>query len=145
MHKPIAVLVSLVVALTTFAGVAAAQRFADPRQTPRSSPDSVAVGWECAVGNLCVWQNTGATSSRCSWFNQDNDWFVTPTVCSWAAAAGVLVKAAYNHGTSPNFTGVILYRDANFNTPIICIPQGWQAQWPEGITVRSHRWTSGPC
>lgn len=54
MHKSIVMLVSLVVALATFAGVATAERSADKIQVPMSGPEGVAVGWECAAGNLCV-------------------------------------------------------------------------------------------
>jgi hypothetical protein len=97
----------------------------------------------CPASNLCVWPVLDGSSSRCTWINKDNDWWNAPTVCSWASSRGV--KAVFNRGTSPNFTGVILYRGANFTQPEICVPQGFTATNSAGVILRSHQWTSGPC
>jgi hypothetical protein len=86
----------------------------------------------CPAGNLCVWPVLDGSRNRCTWLNQDNDWFNSPVVCSWASSQPV--KAVFNNGTSSSFTGVNLYRGANFI-----------ATNSAGVILRSHRWTSGSC
>jgi hypothetical protein len=92
----------------------------------------------CPAGSTCAWRDTAGNTSRCSWVNQDNDWWSTPTVCSWAQ--GNNTRALYNNGTSTNLEGVCYYTGANYTNPVVFLPQGWQWFWETGYRLRSHKW-----
>jgi hypothetical protein len=94
----------------------------------------------CSSGNVCVWPVTDGSRNRCSWVNRDNDWWNTPTVCSWSSSQ--TVKAIYNRGTSSSFSGVCLYANANYSHWLYYVPQGQQFVPSNQYIVRSHRWVS---
>jgi len=137
-----------VVALLSSQGVATAEPVAPAgREASTTSPvtipapvrhDLSPLALSCPLGNLCAWPVSDGSSNRCSWFNADNDWWTSPTVCSWASSR--TVNAVYSNGTSAN-AGVCLYPAANYggNTAYF-VAQGQQAPGFPGVRIRSHRW-----
>lgn len=149
MRKALCVLLVVVGALTGLVGTATADTGSADTAATRSATTGGAqtadsgVGAQalsCASGNLCVWPVTDGSRNRCSWVNRDNDWWNTPTVCSWSSSQ--TVKAIYNRGTSSSFSGVCLYANANFTHWLHYVPQGQQYVPGPQYIVRSHRWVS---
>lgn len=118
----------------------------DPQFHSVASGDITVQSWECPSGDLCVWDGERGTGNRCNWTNADNDWWSTPTVCSWADDRPV--KSIYNRGTNTGFIGVNLFAAANY-APASLVLCAWRGtRWEPsgtGAKMRSHRWTSGSC
>ncbi|TDV57693.1 peptidase inhibitor family I36 [Actinophytocola oryzae] len=146
MRKTLCVLVSVLAALFAVAGTASAAEPGTADYHVAPTGELTVLAWECAAGDLCVWDGAGGTGNRCSWTNADNDWWSTPTVCSWADDRPV--KSIYNRGQSTNYLGVNLYSAANYasSSRVLCAWQGtqWEANGT-GVKMRSHRWTSSDC
>jgi hypothetical protein len=126
------------------AAVTAADRALDIQ--PASPAVAARLALSCPSGSVCVWPNTGGTSSRCSWSNADADWRSGSVACSWSGSQPV--RAAYNAGTSSAYDVVCLYRNANYSSGAFYLFQGGDS-WTSsaGISLRSHRWLnpSTPC
>lgn len=91
-----------------------------------------------------MWNPHDGLGNRCSWTNRDNDWHSGTVVCSWSDDTPV--HSAFNNGTNADFSGVNLYRGANYTDLASCLPRGAKGNAPFGpIFLRSHRWTSGTC
>lgn len=103
-----------------------------------SNSDFTSQALTCNAGDICVWPVIDGSKDRCSWTNQDNDWWNAPTVCSWASTRPAM--AIYNHGASSTFAGVCVYRGANYTDVAVFVPQGLTATNEFGEILRSHKW-----
>lgn len=146
----VATLLSLTAVL--LAGAVGTAHAATPRPDAGGAPQpataaaAAPLAWECPAGDLCVWENQNGTGRRCNWSNADDDWWNTPVVCSWAD--DTKVESFANNGTSSRYSGVALYRGANYTNFYFCAPQGTGLGWnvPNGgVFLRSHRWITGAC
>src|SRR6266516_4905918 len=79
---------------------------------------------DCRAGYACFYTGANGTGSMCAWPVADPDWTSGTYVCSWATTHNVF--SVYNHGTTPNFTGVVYYLQTNYRSRIGCTPQGRQ-------------------
>ncbi|GAA1615311.1 hypothetical protein GCM10009679_19660 [Saccharothrix algeriensis] len=124
---------------------AAVARPAATAAKPVPASDLGVLALSCPSGMLCVWPNTDGSSGRCTWVNADNDWRVTPVVCSWTSSQRV--KAIVNNGTSTTYDGVCLYQGANYSNAQVWVAQGYGLTDATGWTLRSHRWVrpTDPC
>ncbi|WP_097259709.1 peptidase inhibitor family I36 protein [Streptomyces sp. TLI_55] len=99
-----------------------------------------AQAWECSSGDVCVWNATNGTGSRCSWTNADPDWWSGSIQCSWSDTQNA--RSAYNRGTSSSYAGVAFYSGANYSGYLGCLSQngGWDDDF--NVRIRSHRWVT---
>jgi hypothetical protein len=106
---------------------------------------STAAAWDCPSGNFCIWENTNGTGRRCMWSDADPDWWSGNIICSWADDTPV--ESFLNNGTSTRFTGVQVYRGANYQVAVYgCIPRGRPLNiLGGGVVLRSHRWVTYTC
>ena len=146
MKRSLCLLVAVLAALVAVAGTAGAATPGTSAYRAVPTGEVTVQAWECTPGDLCVWDGYDGTGNRCSWTNADNDWWNTPTVCSWADDRPV--KSIYNRGQSTSYSGVNLFSAANYasSSLVLCAWQGtqWEATGA-GVKMRSHRWTSGTC
>ena len=151
MRKALCVLLVVVGALTGLVGTATADtgsadtatsvaRYGTTGQAQTLGSGVTPQALSCTSGNLCVWPVTDGSRNRCSWVNRDNDWWNTPTVCSWSSSQ--TVKAIYNHGANTNFPGVCLYANANYSHWLYYVVRGDQFVPGPQYIVRSHRWVN---
>src|SRR5215475_12599757 len=98
---------------------------------------------DCRATYVCFYTGAKGTGSMCAWSGNDPDWTTAPGVCSWATTHNVF--SVYNHGTSPNFTGVVYYLQTHNRSRIGCTPQGRQGNLAGTYQLRSHQWTTGHC
>lgn len=148
--RAIVVLGAMVLMLTgVFASGAQAagpQPVGVPHAVPATSVISPMANWDCPSGNICVWTGSDGNGSRCNWSDADSDWQSGSIVCSWSGSTKV--QSVFNNGTSSSFTGVQVYRNANFGSPFFCAPQGDHTRWiitNGGVLLRSHQWIRSAC
>jgi hypothetical protein len=95
---------------------------------------------DCHSGFVCFWTGLNFTGMRCQYQNADSN---DTTSCSWADTTNV--KSIYNHGTSPDFTGVAYYKGVGYTTRAGCTRQGMHGNLAGTYKVRSHQWITGSC
>jgi len=128
------------------AQAAVSQPVGVPHAIAATAVNSPLANWDCPSGNICVWTGADGNGSRCTWSDADPDWQGGSIRCSWSASTKV--QSVFNNGTSSSFTGVQVYRNANYGSPFFCAPQGNHVRWiitNGGILLRSHRWISSTC
>lgn len=138
--KRLAVVVLTLLSAFVFAGNANA---AEPVQFKQAEMSIMA--WECPSGHFCAWTGLNGTGARCAWSDADPDWQSGNIRCSWSGTGKV--QSYLNNGTSSSYTGVEIYRYANYVSKFHCVlqrGQGWNVT-AGGVLLRSHRWISSTC
>lgn len=137
--------IGLLVALCTFVLAAGNASAAEPRTAELVPAEMSVMAWECPVGSFCAYTGLNGTGSRCAWSAADPDWLSGNIRCSWAGSTKV--QSYINRGTSGSYTGVEIYRYANYVSKFHCVlqhGQGWNVT-AGGTLLRSHRWISSTC
>ncbi|WP_112263208.1 peptidase inhibitor family I36 protein [Lentzea terrae] len=137
--------VAFLAVLAAFVLTAGNASAAEPRTAELTAADVSIMAWECPSGHFCAYTGLNGTGSRCAWSGADPDWLSGNVRCSWAGSTRV--QSYKNNGTSGSFTGVEIYRNADYIGKFHCVLQGGQG-WnvtAGGVLLRSHRWISSTC
>lgn len=84
----VAVTTGLMMVFVLSASSARAQ--VDPQDGPPgaeawdSDNNTALAAWECPLGDVCFWNGSNGTGSRCAWGSADPDWLNGNIRCSWA-------------------------------------------------------------
>lgn len=105
-----------------------------------NSASALPQAWECSSGDVCVWNSTNGTGSRCTWTNADPDWWSGSIQCSWSDTQNA--RSAYNRGTSSAYAGVAFYSGANYSGYLGCLSQNGGFDSDFNARIRSHRWVA---
>lgn len=98
---------------------------------------------DCASGYVCFYTEQNGGGSKCTWFDNDNDWTSGNITCSWATTSNV--RSIANKGKSKDFTGVAYFSEAYYGNRQGCTPQGGSGNLRGNYKLRSHKWISGSC
>ena len=98
-----------------------------------------AQAWECAAGDVCVWDGTNGTGNPCAWDSDDPDWWSGSVQCSWSDERNP--RSIRNNGVPATYDDVARYSGVNYTNFVGCMPRGGSDS-SFNIRIRSHRWVA---